>query len=164
MSLCIKKACRSTTGNHPGLPVVFKASFPLCFLSLSLSIFRREWRLRTMSTSTWRWRGRMALWCSLKSSGTLHSANWWKPTVNGRWGRHKTLFCGHFLGSISEFYTHPKKCFKTWKKKKTWCVLQLQTKSTSYTCCCWDSRERPAQRRTKTDHLKCKNVAYMMLG
>lgn len=60
------------------------------FLALSLSLTRREWRLRTMSISTWRWRGRMALWCSLKSSGTLHSANWWKPTVNGRWD-HNTI-------------------------------------------------------------------------
>lgn len=86
---------------HPDFPSHLKASFsiPTCSLSLSLSVTlylslslshshihtRREWRLRTMSTSTWRWRGRMALWCSLKSSGTLHSANWWKPIVNGRW-------------------------------------------------------------------------------
>lgn len=80
-SLCPQSAQNSILGNHRDFPLGFKASFSTCFLSLS----RREWRLRTMSTSTWRWRGRMALWCSLRSSGTLHSANWWKPTVNGRW-------------------------------------------------------------------------------
>lgn len=52
----------------------------ICCLS-----FRREWRLRTMSTSTWKWRGRMAQWCNSRSNGTLLSANWWKRIVNGRW-------------------------------------------------------------------------------
>ena len=58
----------------------FHRSLTFCTLC-----FRREWRRRTMSTSTWRWQARAAPWCSSRSKGTLLSANWWKLTVNDRW-------------------------------------------------------------------------------